>query len=597
MGFTFNFGGGFNPVGFGNFQNANSQTSGESPFQQPTPPPQKPKKPRKAIGNAFTRTLINLAVTLVVALVYFYLELPALNFHAEEFYAFIFILCVVYCVCAAITSGFQGEGVKGYVGFVKKQCTVPFIVFIGLIAAIAVGSITSWVVLRASSYSELLPLEEGGDFTVGVQEISYDQIPMLDADSAARLGSRKLGELSDMVSQFEILPTYTQINYQGRPVRVTSLRYGDIIKWFTNRSEGLPAYIIIDMVTQEAEVVRLSEGMKYTPAEHFGRNLYRHLRFHYPTMMFDQPVFEIDEEGTPYWVCSRIVKTIGLFGGTDVEGAVLVNAVTGESEYHQQVPTWVDRLYSADIIMEQYDYYGQYKNGFLNSMFGQKDVTLTTDGYNYIALNDDVYMYTGVTSVTSDQSNIGFILSNQRTKETKFYRVAGATEISAMESAQSQVQQMRYEATFPLLLNIAEQPTYFMALKGADGLVKMYAMVNVEQYQIVSTGSTVAECEKNYRQALSNNGLIGAGDVSIDGEGAEQTGVIQEIRSAVIEGNTHYYIRLEEGLVYLDFSAAQTPEAVLLNVGDKITCTYVRQGAEFPNEGIISATGFRYAEG
>ena len=166
-----------------------------------------------------------------------------------------------------------------------------------------------------------------------------------------------------------------------------------------------------------------------------------------------------------------------------------------------------------------------------------------------------------------------------------------------MESAQSQVQQMRYEATFPLLLNIAEQPTYFMALKGADGLVKMYAMVNVEQYQIVSTGSTVAECEKNYRQALSNNGLIGAGDVSIDGEGAEQTGVIQEIRSAVIEGNTHYYIRLEEGLVYLDFSAAQTPEAVLLNVGDKITCTYVRQGAEFPNEGIISATGFRYAEG
>ena len=592
MAFTFNFGGGFNPSGFSGF-NTSPEGSAENPFQSAKPP--KARKPRKAIGNVFTRTLINLAVTLVFGLVYFYVELPALNFHVEEFYAFIFLLCIVYCVCAVITSGFQGEGVKGYVGFVKKQCTVPFLLFIVMIAAIAIGAISSWVVLRAGSYSELLPLEEGGDFTAGVQEISYDKIPMLDADSAARLGNRKLGELSDMVSQFEILPTYTQINYQGRPVRVTSLRYGDIIKWFTNRSDGLPAYLIVDMVTQEAEVVRLDAGMKYTTAEHFGRNLYRHLRFQYPTMMFDEPVFEIDEEGTPYWVCARIVKTIGLFGGTDIKGAVLVNAITGESEYYEEVPSWVDRLYSSDIIMEQYDYYGQFHNGFLNSMFGQKDVTLTTEGYNYIALGDDVYMYTGITSVTSDQSNIGFILSNQRTKETKFYRVAGATEVSAMESAQSQVQQMRYEATFPLLLNTADQPTYFMALKGADGLVKMYAMVNVEQYQIVSTGATVAECEKNYRQALSNNGLIGAGDTGLSGDtGLEQTGVIEEIRSAVINGNTHYYVRMEQGLAYLDFSAAEVPEAVLLNVGDEITYTCVLEGAEFPTGGIITATAFRY---
>ena len=589
MAFTFNFGGGFNPGGFSGFT---PPAQGSESFQ--TKPP-KPRKPRKAIGNAFTRTLINLGVTLVFALAYFYLELPALNFHAEEFYAFVFLACVVYCACAVITSGFQGDGFKGYVGFVKKQCTIPFILFIGMIAAIAIGALSSWVVLRAGSYSELLPLQEGGDFTAGVEEISYNQIPMLDADSAQRLGNRKLGELSDMVSQFEILPTYTQINYQGRPVRVTSLRYGDLIKWFTNRSQGLPAYIIIDMVTQEAEVVRLEEGMKYTPAEHFGRNLYRHLRFHYPTMMFDEPVFEINEEGTPYWVCSRIVKTIGLFGGTDVKGAVLVNAITGESEYWEEVPSWVDRLYSSDIIMEQYDYYGQYHNGFLNSIFGQKDVTLTTEGYNYIALEDDVYMYTGITSVTSDQSNIGFILSNQRTKETSFYRVAGATEYSAMESAQSQVQQMRYEATFPLLLNIAEQPTYFMALKGADGLVKMYAMVNVEQYQIVSTGATVAECEKNYRQSLSHNGLISAGDTTLTGQGQEQTGTIAEIRSAVIEGNTHYYIRMEQGLAYLDFSAAQTPEAVLLNVGDTIVYTFVTESAQFPTGGIVTATDFRYA--
>ena len=589
MPFTFHFGG-FNPGNFGGFNGAEGQ--GDAGY---TPPrPKKARKPRKPIGNAFTRTLINLAVTLVFVLVYFYVELPAINLHAEEFYVFAFLLCAVYCVCAVLTSGFQGEGVRGYVGFVKKQCTVPFLAFIVLIAAIAIGAISSWVVLRASSYSELLPIQSG-DFTAEVEEISYDQIPMLDADSASRLGSRKLGELADMVSQFEILPSYTQINYQGRPVRVTSLAYGDLIKWFTNRSDGLPAYLIIDMVTQEAEVVRLNEGMKYTVAEHFGRNLYRHLRFQYPTMMFDEPVFEIDEDGIPYWVCSRIVKTIGLFGGTDVEGAVLVNAITGESQYYQEVPSWVDRVYSSDIIMDQYDYYGMYRNGFLNSIFGQRDVTLTTEGWNYIAINDDVYMYTGVTSVTSDQSNIGFILTNQRTKETHFYPSAGATETSAMDSAQSQVQQMRYEATFPLLLNIADQPTYFMALKGADGLVKMYAMVNVQQYQIVETGGTVAECETNYRKTLANAGLIGAGDAQVDqGEAKEEHGIIAEIRSAVVSGNTHYYVRMEHSLGYLDFNAAEVPRAVLLDVGDSIWYTYRLDEASFPENGIVPATAFRF---
>lgn len=583
MPMSFNFGGGFDPGGF--------QSGGEG-F---TPPqrPKRPRKPRKAIGNAFTRTLINLAVTLAVGLVYFYLELPALNLHAEEFYVFAFLLCVVYCVCAVVTSGFQGEGVKGYVGFVKKQCTVPFLVLLALIAAIAVGAVSSWVVLRAGAYSQLLPLKNG-DFTAEVEEISYDQIPMLDADSAARLGSRKLGELSDMVSQFEILPNYTQINYKGRPVRVTSLAYGDIIKWFTNRSEGLPAYLVIDMVTQEAEVVRLGEGMKYTTAEHFGRNLYRHLRFHYPTMMFDDPVFEIDEDGIPYWVCSRIVKTIGLFGGTDVKGAVLVNAITGESEYYAEVPNWVDRVYSYDIIMQQYDYYGMYHNGFLNSIFGQRDVTLTTEGWNYIAIDDDVYMYTGVTSVTSDQSNIGFILTNQRTKETRYYPCAGATETSAKESAQSQVQQMRYQATFPLLLNIAEQPTYFMALKGEDGLVKMYAMVNVQRYNIVETGGTLAECETNYRQALAHEGLIGAGAASVDVTGETQLGdgVIAEIRSAVIEGNTHYYVRVERGVAYLDFNTASLPRAVLLDKGDHIHYRYVSGGASLTENSITQVRSF-----
>lgn len=576
MPFSFDFGG-FDPSAFGGFSGGDASQ------------PQRPKrerKPRKAIGNAFTRTLINLGVTLLFGLGYFYFELPALNFHAEEFYVFVFLLCAVYCVCAVLTSGFQGEGVKGYFGFVKKQCTIPFLVLVALIAAIIIGGLTSWVVIRAGSYSKLLSIKDG-DFASEVEEISYNQIPMLDEDSAARLGSRKLGELADMVSQFEILPSYTQINYQGRPVRVTSLAYGDLVKWFTNRSAGLPAYLIIDMVTQEAEVVRLDEGMKYTTAEHFGRYLPRHLRFHYPTYMFADPVFEINEEGEPYWVCPRMVKTIGLFGGTDIQGAVLVNAVTGESQYYEEVPNWVDHVYDANLIMEQYDYYGMYHNGFINSIFGQRDVTHTTEGYNYIAIGDDVYMYTGVTSVTSDQSNIGFILSNQRTKETHFYSVAGATEASAQASAISQVQQMRYVATFPLLLNIADQPTYFMSLKGEDGLVKMYAMVNVQQYNIVETGSTVAECEANYRRALADSGLISDGDAeAVPSDQEEISGAIAEIRTAVLDGNSYYFLRLEGQDTFYAVNAAENPLAVILNAGDQVTIAYTAgEGG-----GILSGT-------
>ena len=576
MPFSFDFGG-FDPSAFGGFSGGDASQ------------PQRPKrerKPRKAIGNAFTRTLINLGVTLLFGLGYFYFELPALNFHAEEFYVFVFLLCAVYCVCAVLTSGFQGEGVKGYFGFVKKQCTIPFLVLVALIAAIIIGGLTSWVVIRAGSYSKLLSIKDG-DFASEVEEISYNQIPMLDEDSAARLGSRKLGELADMVSQFEILPSYTQINYQGRPVRVTSLAYGDLVKWFTNRSAGLPAYLIIDMVTQEAEVVRLDEGMKYTTAEHFGRYLPRHLRFHYPTYMFADPVFEINEEGEPYWVCPRMVKTIGLFGGTVIQGAVLVNAVTGESQYYEEVPNWVDHVYDANLIMEQYDYYGMYHNGFINSIFGQRDVTHTTEGYNYIAIGDDVYMYTGVTSVTSDQSNIGFILSNQRTKETHFYSVAGATEASAQASAMSQVQQMRYVATFPLLLNIADQPTYFMSLKGEDGLVKMYAMVNVQQYNIVETGSTVAECEANYRRALADSGLISDGDAeAVPSDQEEISGAIAEIRTAVLDGNSYYFLRLEGQDTFYAVNAAENPLAVILNAGDQVTIAYTAgEGG-----GILSGT-------
>ena len=532
------------------------------------PSAKRPRAPKSRAG----KLLINLAVTALAGFLYFYVALPPINLQSGDFYSFVAILCVVYVICALVTSGMQavtsGGGPREYLRFIKSQCLPVGILFLALIVVAIVGSVISLPIFRAAAYRDLLTVEDG-QFAQDISQISFDKIPTLDRASAEYLGDRQMGTLSDMVSQFDYSADSTQINYQGRPVRVAPIAYADLIKWFTNRSQGLPAYVIVDMVTQEATVVRLSEGMKYSFSEPLNRNIVRHLRFQYPTYLFGTPQFEIDEEGRPWWIAPRIVKTIGLFGGEDIQGAVLVDAITGESTYYElaDIPTWVDNVFTPELIMEQYDYHGTLVNGFINSIFGQRDVTITTSGSNYIAINDDVYMYTGVTSANADQSNLGFLLSNQRTKETKFYTAPGATEAAAMSSAQSEVQDLGYVATFPLLLNIDGQPTYFIPLKGKDNLVKMYAMVNVAQYQIAATGTTVSQCEQEYVRMLREGGVS-------QGETVPQTeasGVIADIRSAVMDGNSYYFLRLEGEDTYYSLSAAANPVAVILNVGDTVT--------------------------
>lgn len=525
-----------------------------------------PKKKATVVGKS--KLPLCLLITVLFAAVYFYVALPAINLHDQSFYTF-FLLCVaVFCVLTLITGGVtitEGEEPGQVFRTVWKHCKWPMLACGLLIAVLVLGTLLGSVVFRSEAYTKLLTIENG-DFTADVAEISFDKVPMLDKDSAQRLGSRKLGELADMVSQFEVADNYNQINWQDTPVRVATLRYGDLFKWINNMGKGLPAYVLVDMVDQTAQVVRLENGMKYTTYDHFGRNLYRLLRFRYPTYLFDTPNFEIDEEGNPWWICPRVVKTIGLFGGVDVSGAVLVNAITGESTYcpAEEVPDWVDRVYAADLLIQQYNYYGQYQSGFLNSMFGQKGCTVTTEGYNYIALNDDVYVYTGVTSLGGDESNVGFVLINQRTKAAKYYPCAGAEEYSAMDSAEGVVQHLGYRATFPLLMNVDGQPTYFMSLKDNAALVKMYAMVNVQNYNVVATGTTLPECQNNYAKLLRQEGLTQQGQQGVEG-------VIDEIRTAVIDGNSWYYFRLIGEDWFYAVSANQCETAVILDKGDKVT--------------------------
>ncbi|MBQ6711949.1 MAG: CvpA family protein [Clostridia bacterium] len=538
-----------------------------------------PKKKATIMGKS--RLPLCLALTAAFAAVYFYVALPAINLHDPSFYFFFLLCTVVFCVLTLVTGNYQPENNQEALRTVWKQCKWPLMACALLVVVLLVGSLLGSVVFRSDAYTQLLPIETG-DFATDVAEISFDKVPMLDKDSAARLGSRKLGELADMVSQFEVAENYSQINWQDTPVRVATLRYGDLFKWFNNMKDGLPAYVRVDMVEQSAEVVRLSEGMKYTTYDHFGRNLYRLLRFRHPTWMFAQPNFEIDEAGEPWWICPRMVKTIGLFGGTDIDGAVLVNAITGESEYYAatDIPDWVDRVYVAELLIQQYNYYGQYQNGFLNSMFGQKGCTVTTEGYNYIALNDDVYVYTGVTSLGGDESNVGFVLINQRTKAAKYYPCAGAEEYSAMDSAQGVVQHLGYEATFPLLMNVDGQPTYFMSLKDNAGLVKMYAMVNVQNYNVVATGNSLPECQNGYSKLLRQEGLSQEAETGIDG-------VIDEIRTAVIDGNSWYYFRLIGETHFYAVSASQCETAIILDVGDKVTILDAQTEGDIRTAGSI----------
>lgn len=511
--------------------------------------------------------LITTVILLLLAGIYYYIALPAINIHASGFWFFIMLVLAAILVLYVLKKRYGIEEIK-----MSKTVKLLVGILLFVLAVYLVGSLLSSPIINAKRYQKLLKVEQG-EFTKDIEELSYDQIPLLDKDSATLLGNRKMGSMIDMASQFEVDNIYSQINYQDKPVRVSPLRYASPIKWLTNQAEGIPAYIRIDMATQSTELVKLDKGIKYSEAEYFNRNIYRHLRFNYPTYIFNELSFEIDEEGTPFWVCPVKKFNIGLFGGETVGRVVLCNAITGETiDYAiEDVPAWIDRAYSADLLIELYDYHGTLKHGFINSVLGQKDCLVTTSGYNYLAIDDDVWVYTGVTSVSGDQSNVGFVLMNQRTMETKFYAIEGATEFSAMDSAEGQVQNLKYVATFPLLLNISGEPTYFIALKDNAGLVKKYAMVNVQKYQVVGIGDTVGECEEEYQELLLKEGIQVQEDTRKTGS---ISGKITKIAQGVIDGNSHYFLMVEGSEEIFDVSVVEFIQVIKYEVGQEISLEY-----------------------
>ena len=506
-------------------------------------------------------TIKALIITLIFFIVAEFIVLLPINLRSPDF---VFFLAVIIAIFVGLRSLFNAS--------FDKFNKYALIVTIVLVAYVIIGQIASSEIFHASAYQQQLDMDKTADFYEDNPKINFQSIPVVDRDSAERLGDRKMGEIVDYVSQFEVDEEYGQINYQDTPYRVTTLSYADLIKWFTNQSEGLPAYIRVNMVTQESEVVQLKEGMKYSHSDLFFRNIERHIRVNYPTLMFETPTFEIDEEGDPYWVAPVYNYKIGLFGGKDITGAVIVNAIDGSSEYYDiaDVPTWIDRVYPSDLLLSQLENWGKYTNGYFNTLLSQKGVLRSTDGYNYIALDDDDYNDTGLTSVSSDASNVGFALINMRTKEAKYYAISGAEEYSAMSSAEGKVQNLKYTATFPILINAGGQPTYFMSLKDSAGLVKKYAFVSVENYQIVSTGDSVAEAEKEYYQLLSDNGKV-----KVDFESKELTANVTAIQAAVVNGNSNYYFQLEGQDKVFIAPISLNNQLPLMKVGDNVTIEYL----------------------
>ena len=554
----------------------------------------------------FQSILIALIVTVIIMAVTFYFTLFAINVRAVGFWAALIAAVVIFLIVKAVSYLVLCE-IKGGVGTAEKEYQnyrngklflIPAVI-VGVLILIAIGGSTMF---HAGKYASIMTVEDSVFKEDLAETLNTDSIALMDTYSAQMLGDREIGSLSSVVSQYDVSGDYTQIDYNGKPLKVAPLEYAGFFKWINNRSQGIPGYVTVDPVSMSADYKEASQGMKYVPSAYLGQDLARHIRMRYPTAMFGNLHFEIDEKGTPYYVASVYTKKVMLFGGTTVKGAIIVNPADGSSQYYDaaDVPRWVDVVFDGDLLCQQYNWYGKLQNGFINSVIGKKGCKRVTmysaseeeedsgdavplNDYGYVAKDGDIWIYTGITSVNGDSSNIGFIMANERTGETHYYEVAGADEKSAMSAAEGEVQEKRYQASFPSLINVDGEPTYIMVLKDASGLVKLYAAVNVEQYNLVTTGDTQEECLQIYRK------LLGGGETDPDSqsgvnENAEEQSrplqaegekniTISDIKYIDIDGNTYVYIITKENEIYRQ-KVSENEELLFLEPGDKITVSY-----------------------
>ncbi|MCW6677449.1 hypothetical protein NHG35_08160 [Aerococcaceae bacterium NML180378] len=501
------------------------------------------KGAKKALTRRW-RTSLYILFTVAIA-VYYYIVLPPIHYASMQFWTFLLIICAGLVIIKLISDGIQAVTLRELPQFnwSYKLLVLPWFV-LGLIFIL--GQFIFSPLFFAKQYAGMIDVQMV-DFSTDFGETNTKEIPLIDRDTAIRLGNRKIGALSHLVSQFEAASDYTQVNVRNHPFRVTPLEYAGFFKWLNNFQEGIPNYLKVDMVTGDVTVETPKQAIRYSDADLFDRDVTRHLRFNYPFALFDKPSFEIDDEGNPYYIASTYGRNFFL-SEPEVTGLITLNAITGETTRYAlaDIPTWVDRVYGAELILHQLKMNGEYKNGFWNSLFAKEGVTMPTEGYNYLPLNDDMYLYTGITSVAADESNIGFVLVNMRTKEARMFPVTAAEEFSAMESAEGSVQEKGYKATFPLLINIKGNPMYILSLKDSSGLIKSYALIDVQNYQRVYIDSNV---DRLIQQYVNDNQLTLNEEEITEETLVVFAGKIEQIQATVVDGNTVYYFMLD-GKVY-----------------------------------------------
>lgn len=528
-----------------------------------------------SVKRTFICYLVSIAITALVGAALYYLSLPAFNVHSAGFWGYLLFMGLVF---AGVHSVARAGICKHEISVVGRRSASGYGTVIGVgVAAIAllamlIGGIASVQMFHAKTYAGIITVQEG-DFENDMPETtSVTNIALMDTASARIIGNRTLGSLSQVVSQYTVNDHYSQINYQNTPKKVTILEYADFFKWAENRGNGVPGYVMVDPVGNSATYVEFNKSVRYAESGCFGDDLERKLRFSYPTKIFGDMYFEIDDAGNPYYIVPCMTANAGLFGAMDVSEVILFDPVDGSSQIYavKDVPNWVDIVYNGDLASTKYNWYGKLSGGFWNSVFGNKNCKMTTDDYGYIVIDDDVWYFTGVTSVTSDESNIGFIITNARTGEYRFYAVGGAEEYSAMGAAEGEVQEKGYVASFPSLVNIAGQATYIMVLKDTGGLVKLYALVNVENYGIVATGTTQAEAILAYRKTLARNGVSGTNEPDVFPTAYI---TVENVRIVELDNLAVVYITAEDGTVYKG-TLNEDESLILIRTGEEITVNY-----------------------
>lgn len=442
---------------------------------------------------------------------------------------------------------------------------------------LVIGGISGAHIIRAKAYVGQMPMEvlEINDFAkqVSPESIGTSTLPIIDKEIALRKAE---GQLSTYGSQYSIGNSFTLINIKDegvdRLVRVAPLEYNGLVVAATHYNSGSVGYVMVDVVTEEAKFVEVEEGIKYLESGLLNRNLSRYIWMHYPTSLVTEYSFEIDDNGTPYWIASVYDNEVGLFSGQNPIGAIVVNAVNGDINRYdiEDVPSWVDRVIPSELAMTQANNALTYKNGWFNATFGaKKDVFNLTEEYNYISLKGKTYMYSGITSPNNaDETSVGFLLVDLRTKESKMYRIQGITEYRAMEIARSHqsVKAQNLNATEPLLVNIEGQPTYFLTLKNSVQR-QWYVLVRVSDGAIV-LNQNLRNAKSEYISLLTNqNGSpVTAGLESF-------SGVVSRIREA--QGDTLEFVFANDVEKIYIVPISLGVDTRFLQAGDTVTVKFL----------------------